>query len=78
MKYIIYSILLLLYLIAEVVVIGTIYIFRIVWNFRFPKDNIWYEYHHNRISSLNSQRIEDENPWQTFLRRYNYFTASEI
>ena len=77
MKYIIYSILLLLYLIAEVVVIGTIYIFRIVWNFRFPKDNIWYEYHHNRISSLNSQLIEDKNPWQTFLRRYNYFTTSK-
>ena len=76
MKYLMCLILVLPYLIVEIIVIGTIYIFKLVWNFRFPKGNIWYNYH-DRISSLNSQWIEDKNPWQTFLRRYNYFTASE-
>ena len=76
MKYIILIIFLLLYLIGEIIFIGIVYVFKIIWNFRIPDNNIWSEFHSGK-SILGNTLIVDKNTWQTFLRRYNYIKIEE-
>lgn len=63
-------ILVLVWLSVEIMFVGTVYILYAMWNLRWLKVNIWYNFH-NRRSELNGQWIKDCNPWQTLMRRYN-------
>ena len=55
---------------VEIILIGIAYIAYIVWNFKFPKGNLWYNFHSYR-SKWDGQWVQDHNPWQTIARRYN-------
>ena len=68
----IWFLLLLSWLIVEIIFVSIVYILYIMWNFKLPKFNMWY-YLHNDISEWDEKFIEDYNPWQTFVRRYNFF-----
>lgn len=63
--------LVLLWLIIEIIFVGIAYALYIVWNLRLCKVNIWYNFH-NRRSEWDGQWIQDRNPWQTLVRRYNF------
>lgn len=63
--------LVLIWLAVEVMFVSIVYILYAIWNLRLLKANVWYNIH-NRRSELNSQWIEDRNPWQTLVRRYNF------
>ena len=62
--------LVLVWLAVEVIFVSIGYILYAIWNLRLLKANVWYNIH-NRRSELNGQWIEDRNPWQTLVRRYN-------
>ena len=57
------------YLIVEIVIAGISYIIYVIWNFKLPQVNWWYNLHHYE-SSWDCSLIEDYNPWQTLVRRY--------
>lgn len=63
--------LVLIWLAVEVMFVSIVYILYAIWNLRLLKANVWYNIH-NRRSELNDQWIEDRNPWQTLVRRYNF------
>ena len=60
---------LLSYLIVEIMITGVLYIIYVIWNFKLPQVNWWYNLH-NYESSWDCSLIEDYNPWQTLVRRY--------
>lgn len=68
---ILWLLLVLLWLSVEIMFVGIVYILYAVWNLRWLKVNIWYNLH-NRRSEWDGQWIKDRNPWQTFVRRYNF------
>lgn len=63
--------LVLFYTTVEIILIGIAYIAYIVWNFKFPKGNLWYNFHSHR-SAWDGEWVKDYNPWQTIVRRYDY------
>lgn len=65
---ILWAILVLVWLIIEILYLGSFYILYVIWNFKIPH-NFWLEFH-SGISSWNDEVITDKNPVQTFVRRY--------
>lgn len=63
-------ILVLIYTLIHAIIIGVAYIVFILWNFRLPEGNFWYDANHIR-SGWNGEYIEDHNIWQSLMRRYN-------
>lgn len=68
---ILWLLLVLLWLAVEIIFVGIVYILYAVWNLRWFKNNLWYGYH-NRRSRWDGELIQDQNPLQTFVRRYNF------
>lgn len=68
---IIWAILVLVWLIMEILYLGFFYILYVIWNLRFPK-NFWHKCH-CRTSAWDGELIEDNNIFETFVRRYKFF-----
>ena len=66
----IWFILVLIYTLIHAIIIGVAYIVYILWNFRLPKGNFWYNANNVR-SKWNGEYIKDYNIWQSIMRRYN-------
>ena len=63
--------LLLMYLLAEIIIVSLWYISYIIWNLKFPQENLWFRYH-NYIDDWDWNVIEDYSPKGTFMRRYKF------
>lgn len=63
------AIILLAWLIIEMLFCGLFYILYVIWNLKIPRD-FWLKLHSYR-SDWDWEEVEDRNPWQTFVRRYN-------
>ena len=66
----IWAVLVLVWLLVEMTFIGICYVIYIIWNFKLPK-NFWFKWHYRE--TFGYRLIVDRNPWQTYVRRYNYF-----
>lgn len=66
----IWLLLVLLGITVELIFVGTAYILYFVWNLKLPEGNVWHSFH-NHESKWDGAMIEDYNPWQTLIRRYN-------
>lgn len=63
------AIILLAWLIIEMLFCGLFYILYVIWNLKITRD-FWLKLHSYR-SDWDWEEVEDRNPWQTFVRRYN-------
>lgn len=63
--------LLLMYLLVEIIIVSLWYISYIIWNLKFPQENLWFKYH-NYIDDWYWVEIKDYSPKDTFIRRYKF------
>lgn len=70
----IWGLLVLISLIIEIILTGIFYVLYLLWNLRWYKGNLWYDFH-DYDSDWDGRHIQDRNPWQTFVRRYNLFSS---
>ena len=70
----IWGLLVLISLIFEIVLTGIFYVLYLLWNLRWYKGNLWYDFH-DYDSDWSGRHIQDRTPWQTFVRRYNLFNS---
>lgn len=67
----------LLSVIFELLYCAVGYILYVLWNFKFPKDNLWetsHTYYDTDKSPLSEDCVTtDKNPWETIKRRYHIF-----
>lgn len=63
--------LVLFFTLIQMMIVGVMYIAYIIWNFKLPEGNLWYNVLSGR-SDWDFEMVTDHNPWQTIKRRYKF------